>query len=92
MAGALIGVVFGAVSLYLLIKFITALTGQGKIPVLMAAMRPVCIIAGLLLTAFVFPDQLIWAGIGMAAVLILGALVATVVRMKRKKAEERKEV
>ena len=91
MAGMLIGVVFGAISLYLLIKFVTALTGQGKIPVLMAALQPVCIIAGLLLTAFLFPDQLIWAGIGMAAVLILGAIIMAAVHIKRKRVEDRKE-
>ena len=91
MAGMLIGAVFGAISLYLLIKFVTALTGQGKIPVLMVALQPVCIIAGLLLTAFLFPDQLIWAGIGMASVLILGAIIMAAVHIKRKRVEDRKE-
>lgn len=74
MLGAAIGVVSGGVAFFLLRRFCRAVSGEGRIPALLALLNPLTLLAGMGLAAIICPGELIWTGTGMAAFLIAGAM------------------
>ena len=88
MIGILLGLLFGGVQLYLLIRG-TASLGSGRIAVWPFVVQFFCPLAGLLLCAAVRSHQLIACGSAMCVVLIGGALVR--VALSRKQKEDHKE-
>ena len=82
----LIGVATGVVQFFLLYKFVTSVTGgkMGTKTLLFAVTQFIFPFAILVICAFLFPNSLMWAGIGIAASLITCAVVRFVLVSKRK--------
>ena len=76
MIGLLLGAVSGAVQFLLLSKFTSSVTGGefNAKAALFGVFQFFIPVAVLTVCAFLFRDGLVWAGIGMAAVLVAGAL------------------
>ena len=83
----LVGLVTGAIQYYLLFKFVNNITGNGvgKKTVLFALTQFLFPFAVLIICAFLLPDNLLWVGIGIAAALIVFAVVRFVRVSKEKK-------
>ena len=83
----LVGLVTGAIQYYLLFKFVNNITGNGvgKKTVLFALTQFLFPFAVLIICAFLLPDNLLWVGIGIAAALIVFAVVRFVRISKEKK-------
>ena len=87
MLGFLIGAVSGVIQFYLLLKFTTSVSG-GKISgrtVIFAITQFLFPFAVLLLCALFLNENLMWVGIGMAASLIISAVVKFVFMSKANK-------
>ncbi len=86
MTGFLIGLVCGAGELFLLARLTKAVSagkslqafaiGFGKIVLYAAALVPV---------ALAFPRELIWCGVGISSVLVVGAIILNVLQRKNGK-------
>lgn len=84
MLGLAIGLVCGAIALWCLGKVTAAITGgDAKDAVLPLLGNMAAIGGGLLITAFTLRQQLASAGIGMAAVLIGGAVGIFIARSRK---------
>jgi len=87
MLGFFIGLVSGVVQFFMLLKFTTALSGgkfSGK-TVIFAITQFLFPFAVLLLCAFFLHDDLMWTGIGMAAALIVSAVIRFIIVSKTNK-------
>lgn len=85
MLGAAIGVVSGGAAFFLLRRFCRAVSGRGRIPVLLALLNPLILLLGMALAAIVCPEELIWTGTGMAAFLIAGAMTEGIMTLRKAK-------
>ncbi len=85
MLGILIGLVFGAAALTLLIRFVRSLTNHKNIAVWMLIVQPLCMMIGLGLTAWLAPGDLLGTGIAMASILTGGAIVYALKTGKERK-------
>lgn len=87
MIGILIGVLAGALQLFLLYRLTKAIGGGGKngFIALFAAVQFFVPAAALLLCALLFPDKLIHCGVSLVAVLITGALTIFFISKGREK-------
>ena len=85
--GFFIGAVTGTVQFFLLSKFTGALTGGkfGKKAVLFAVTQFLLPFAVLLICAFFLSDELLFAGIGIAAALVICAVVKFILASKASK-------
>ncbi|MDD3921575.1 MAG: hypothetical protein PHO41_10435 [Eubacteriales bacterium] len=83
MIGIGLGLLFGALALYLLIRFVRSITGEGNIAVWMLIVQPLCLLAGLGLTALLAPNSLAGCGITMAAVLIAGSVTFVLIKRRQ---------
>ena len=83
--GLIIGAASGFVQFCLLAKFTKAATGgaMSKKAVLFGVCQFFLPIAVLLGCAFLLRDALLWAAVGMAAVLIIGAFVKFILTKKQ---------
>ena len=81
-----IGAFFGLCQFYLLSRFVTAVTKRGLTPKTILFGLAVFFIApaALLGIAFLFPEKLHLAAIGMTAALIAGAVIAFLIKTGRK--------
>ena len=72
-----VGLVTGAIQFFLLFKFVNNVTGDGigKKTLLFALTQFLFPFAVLIICAFLLPDNLLWVGIGIAAALIVFAVV-----------------
>jgi len=89
--GFLIGIASGVVQFFLLLKFTTAVTGgkiNGKVAIF-AITQFLFPFAVLLLCAFFLNEKLMWVGIGMAAALIISAVIRFLTVSKSKKPKRR---
>ena len=86
MLGFFIGAVSGAIQFYLLLKFTTSLSGgkMGTRTLIFAITQFLFPFAVLVACAFLLSDALMWVGIGMAASLIICAVVKFVLTSKAK--------
>lgn len=85
MEGLAIGAVFGALALYFLSRSASAITsGDAQSAVLPFLGNFASVLVGLALVIIFFRSQLLWAGCGLAAVLVLGSAVVFVLRVGRK--------
>ena len=75
MFGAAIGVVFGGAGYILLRSFCRQ---KARVSPLLALANPAVLLLGAGLSAWLCPKELLWTGIGMAAVLIAGAAIEAV--------------
>lgn len=78
MFGAAIGVVFGGAGYILLRSFCRAVSQKARVSPLLALANPAALLLGAGLSAWLCPKELLWTGIGMAAVLIAGAAIEAV--------------
>ena len=87
-----IGVATGVVQFFLLYKFITSVTGgkMGTKTLLFAITQFIFPFAILVICAFLFPNSLMWAGIGMASSLITCAVVKFIIVSKQKELPKKK--
>ena len=72
-----VGIATGAVQFFLLYNFITSVTGgkTGTKTLIFAITQFIFPFAILVICAFLFPNSLLWAGIGMASSLIICAVI-----------------
>ena len=72
-----IGLATGIVQFFLLYKFVTSVTGgkMGTKTLIFAITQFLFPFAVLVICAFIFPNSLLWAGIGVAASLITCAVI-----------------
>ena len=84
--GIFIGLVTGAIQFFLLFKFVASITGgkMGTKTLLFAITQFLFPFAVLVICAFLLPDSLMWVGIGIAAALVVSAIVRFV-RVSREK-------
>ena len=80
--GILLGIVFGAVQIYLLILGVRSISGD-KLKIWPFVVQFFCPMTGLLLCAFLAREQLLLCACFIVGVLILGAL-AEFIRNRRK--------
>ena len=85
MIGLLIGAVFGALQFLILSRFTASITGgtPGIRSVLFGVSQFFLPFAALLCCALLFPKGLVWSGIGMAAALVVCAIVSFASRLKK---------
>ena len=87
MFGAAIGVVFGGAGYILLRSFCRAVSQKARVSPLLALANPAVLLLGAGLSAWLCPKELLWTGIGMAAVLIAGAAIEAVSAVCRARKE-----
>ena len=88
-----VGIATGAVQFFLLYKFVTSVTG-GKIgtkTLIFAVTQFLFPFAILVILAFMLPNNLIWAGIGIAASLITSAVLRFIKVQKQKDLPTKKQ-
>nr|MDD6336273.1 hypothetical protein [bacterium] len=88
MLGFLIGIAGGLAEFFMLRALVNRLTSARDIPFWLPLAKIGVLVACLLACAFWLPQQLMWAGIGMAAALVGGgliSLIAGIIRDKRRK-------
>ena len=89
----LVGIATGAVQFFLLFKFVTSVTGSkaGTKTLLFAVTQFLFPFTVLVIFAFLLPNNLMWAGIGIAASLITCAIVRFVKVSKQKEQTKKKK-
>lgn len=89
MIGILLGLLFGAVQLYLLIVGVQSLAA-GRLKIWPFVVQFFCPLAGLSLCAWLWMEQLLPCAIAMSAVLIVGAVV-TFLRIRSRSTKGKKD-
>jgi len=84
--GLVIGIITGAIQFFLLFKFVTSVTGgkPGIKTLLFAITQFLFPFAVLVVCAFIIPDSLMWVGIGIAATLVICAVIRFIMVSKMK--------
>ncbi len=86
MAGALIGALCGVIEFFLLKRLTAGVTSQqGALPVGTVLAKIAVLAACMLLCAFTYPKQLIWAATACCGVLIVCCIVSFVIQTNRDK-------
>ena len=74
MKGFLLGLICGSVELLLLRRFVNGITRAEKTPIVILLLKIVVMGAFLMVCAIYMPDELLWAGSGIALVLLSGSI------------------
>ena len=86
MSGLLIGLVCGAGELFLLTQVTKAVSAGQSLKTLAIVFAKILLFAAALVpVALFFPRELIWCGIGISSVLVVGAVVVNVLMRKNGK-------
>lgn len=86
MSGLLIGLVCGAGELFLLTQVTKAVSAGQSLKTLAIVFAKILLFASALVpVALFFPRELIWCGIGISSVLVVGAVVINVLMRKNGK-------
>ena len=89
LAGLCIGLVCGAGELFLLTRITRALRNGASLQMIGIVFAKIALLAcALVPTALWFKHDLIWCGVGITSVLILGAVVINLIRQKKEKGEK----
>ena len=89
MIGLLIGLVCGAGELYLLVQVTRSIQSGDSIKTLGLVVAKVLLFAAALVpVALFFQRELIWCGIGISSVLVIGAFVINVLMRRNGKGEK----
>jgi len=88
-----VGIATGAVQFFLLYKFVTSVTGgrTGIKTLIFAVTQFLFPFAILVILAFLLPNNLIWAGVGIAASLITSAILRFIKVQKQKELPMKKQ-
>ena len=84
MLGFVIGIIGGCIEFILLCRFVNMVTFGGKNPVFTVVLKVAVLVCTLLLCAFIVPEQLLPAGIGVVLPIVGGGLVRFIVYMVKK--------
>lgn len=88
MAGGIIGLVCGAGELFLLTRLTRALLSGDTLKTLLFALCKVLLIAAALASVTIwFRDDLVWCGVGISSVLVIGAFVINVLKRRNGKGD-----
>ena len=89
MIGCLIGLGCGAIELFLLTRLTRALLAGHTLQTLAFAMgKVVTIAASLAIVTIWFREDLVWCGVGISSVLIIGAFVINFIKRRNGKGEQ----
>ena len=89
LAGFCIGLACGAGELFLLTRLTGALQRGASLAVLGIVFAKIALLAcALVPTALWFRHDLIWCGVGISSVLIIGALIVNLVNQRKGKGEK----
>ncbi|MEN6634303.1 MAG: hypothetical protein ABFC56_00455 [Clostridiaceae bacterium] len=88
MSGLLIGLVCGAGELFLLTQVTKAVSAGQSLKTLAIVFAKILLFAAALVpVALFFPRELIWCGIGISSVLVVGAVVINVLMRRNGKGD-----
>ncbi len=90
MMGAAIGIACGGAGFFLLRGFCHAVSRKGRICIWLALGNPLVLLLGMGLAAWLCPRELLWAGSGMAAFLVIGAMAEMLCALRREKRRAQK--
>jgi hypothetical protein len=86
MTGFFIGLVCGAGELFLLSRVIKAVTAGKSLQTLALVFGKILLFAAALVpVALFFPRELIWCGVGISSVLVVGAIIINVLSRRNGK-------
>ena len=89
MTGFLIGLVCGAGELFLLSQLIKAVSaGQSLRTLALVLCKIVLFAAALVPVALFFQRELLWCGVGISSVLVIGAFVINILKRRNGKGEK----
>ena len=88
MPGLLIGLVCGAGELFLLTRLTKALLAGDTLKTLAFALCKILLIAAALASVTIwFREDLVWCGVGISSVLVVGAFVINILKRRNGKGE-----
>lgn len=89
MPGFMIGLVCGAGELFLLTRLTQSLLAGKTLPTLGFAFGKIVLLAAALASVTIwFRDDLVWCGVGISSVLIIGAFVLNIIKRRNGKGEK----
>jgi hypothetical protein len=89
MTGFLIGLACGAGELFLLTRLTKALLAGNTLQTLGFALGKIMLLAAALVSVTVwFRDDLVWCGVGVSSVLVIGAFVINLLKHRNGKGEK----
>ena len=89
MAGLIIGLAGGAAELFLLTRLTKAILAGDTLKTLAAVLGKILVLAAALSSVTIwFKHDLVWCGVGISSVLVVGAFVINVLMRKNGKGEK----
>lgn len=85
MIGGAVGFVTGLAGFLVLKRFAHTVVRKKRSAILLGALQPLIIILGLLCCAFLIPDQILFAGLSTAAIIMGGSIINTIKRIPDEK-------